>query len=63
LHITKRYKYVLTFKKLIMPIYKYEFIVNGEIDYTCFSEGCVRMYEFNLDVQGVNYEVVRTCLV
>jgi len=46
-----------------MPTYKYEFIVNGKIDYTCFSKGCVRMYEFNLDMQGINYEVVKTCLV
>ena len=57
-------KELTTITKLkIMPIYKYEFIVNGEIEYTCFSQGCVRMYEFNLDMYGVDYEVLRTCLI
>lgn len=46
-----------------MPTYKYEFIINGKVAYTCFNSGSVRIYEFNLDVQGIDYEVVKTCLV
>lgn len=46
-----------------MPTYKHVFIVNGEIDYTCYSQGCVRFYKFNLDMQGIEYQVVRTSLI
>ena len=45
------------------PTYKYEFIANGKIDYTCFDKGSVRFYSFNLDMAGIDYEVVKTCLV
>lgn len=47
----------------IMPTYKYEFIVNGKVDYTCFDMGSVRFYSFNLDMAGIDYEVVKTCSV
>lgn len=45
-----------------MPSYKYEFIVNGKVDYTCYSKGSVDFYAFNLDMEGVDYEVNKTAL-
>jgi len=45
-----------------MPAYKFEIFVNGKLDYTCYTQGQARMYERQLDFEGINYETVRTAL-
>jgi len=45
-----------------MPSYRYEFVVNGKVDYTCYTEGGVRMYQCILDFGGIDYEVIRTSI-
>lgn len=45
-----------------MPSYKYEFIINGEVDYTCYSQQQANFYAFNMDVEGLNYEIIKTKL-
>ena len=50
------------FKIKIMPTYKFEIFVNEKLDYTCYTQGQVRMYECQLDFEGINYETVRTAL-
>ena len=45
-----------------MPTYKYEFIINNKVDYTCYSMKEVIFYEKNFDEQGVSYKLVTTAL-
>jgi hypothetical protein len=45
-----------------MPQYKYEVLVNGQVDYTCYSTSQLNMYKCILDFRGIDYEIVQTCL-
>lgn len=45
-----------------MPSYKYEFIIDGKVGYTCYSIGMVDFYSFQMDIEGVDYEVVKTSI-
>ena len=45
-----------------MPTYKFEIFVNGKLDYTCYTQGQARMYECQLDFEGIDYKTVRTAL-
>jgi hypothetical protein len=45
-----------------MPPYKFEIYVNGQLDYTCYSQGQLNMYTCILDFEGIDYEVVKTDL-
>ena len=38
-------------------------MVNGKVDYTCFDMRSVRFYSFNLDIAGIDFDVVKTRLV
>ena len=46
-----------------MPSTKYEFMINGELEYACYSSGQVNFYSFNLDMEGIDYEIVETDLI
>ncbi len=46
-----------------MPSIKYEFMINGKVDYTCYSSGQVKFYSFNLDMEGIDYEVIETVII
>ena len=56
------FKVIETEKIKIMPTYKFEIFINGKLDYTCYTQGQARMYECQLDFEGINYETVRTAL-
>ena len=42
-----------------MSPYKFEIFVNGQLDYTCYSQGQLNMYTCILDFEGIDYEVVK----
>lgn len=45
-----------------MPPYKFEIFINGQLNYTCYSQGQLNMYACILDFEGIDYEVVKTGL-
>jgi len=45
-----------------MPPYKFEIYINGQLDYTCYSQFQLNMYTYALDFEGIDYEVVKTGL-
>jgi hypothetical protein len=45
-----------------MPTFKYEFIVNGKVDYTCYTQTQSDFYQNCLEFDGVDYIILKTSL-